>query len=598
MRIKSKWMAVMLIIVLAMSLVMPGLAMAERDSDENEGRVGEAHGVKLKDVDKHWARNNVENLKLQGIINGYPDGTFRPEAPVTTAETVVMAVKLLGLDEQAKAQADAQLDFTDAAAIPDWARGYVAVAVEKGLVAGTGQFQPMKKATRMDVTVLLVKTLTAEIAVKTNNTSVKFTDVSSLNQNNQQYIALAVLNDLIKGYDDKSFQPNKPVTRAEMATLFARLQDQTGSSTETGRIAGKLLAVDSSAAEITVATSAYIPNVNYAVYNDGSTSLRVYELSVAANATIYQDNKPAALADLKADDKVTVLLNSDNAAIYIDAYSVYIEKNKVEGQVKSIDAADRTIRLYQYGIADVDYTIAESAHITKDGADVTLDKIIVGDWVKMERDSSGNVINIVAKSYNEAVTGFDKIKIEIEGPGFELKMEQNGKGKAKVEIKYESVTGNVYEGVNNAKEDEYEEGDDEGEIEDDAFTVIALSRDENEDENEEEVNENVYRNEGQKGQKGQNKEQDKEHGKEQNKEQNKNQNGQKQKTGKKEIKLTGAEAADFIQKFIAEAKIGETVDANLIVAAAEKILGTTIDKNKVEIKVEIKDNNREMEFEI
>lgn len=149
MKPKSKWLAVFLIITLAMSLVMPGLAAAD-DVDEDE--------VQLKDVGEHWAQNNVVNLKDQGIINGYPDGTFRPNAPVSTAEAVVLAVRLLGLDEQAKAKADAQLAFTDAAAIPGWARGYVAVAVEKGLVESQGQFQPNKKATRMDVTILLVKT--------------------------------------------------------------------------------------------------------------------------------------------------------------------------------------------------------------------------------------------------------------------------------------------------------------------------------------------------------------------------------------------------------------------------------------------------------
>lgn len=487
------------------------------------------------------------------------------------AETVVMAVKLLGLDEQAKAKANAELAFTDAAAIPDWARGYVAVAVEKGLVAGAGQFQPNKSATRMDVTVLLVKTLTAEIAINTNNTTVKFTDVSNLNQNNQQYIALAVLNDLIKGYDDKSFQPNKPVTRAEMATLFARLEEQVGSNAQDGRIAGKLLAVDTSAAKLTVATAAYIPNVNYAVYNEGNTSLRVYELTVAANAAIYRDNKSAVLADLKENDKVTVLLNKDNAVIYVDAYSIYVENNIVEGQVKKVDAVNRTIRLYQNGIADVDYTVAQSAYISKDGVGVALDQVLSGDWVKMEKDSTGAVIKIEAKSYSAAVTGFDKIKIEIEGPDFEVKMEQNDKGKAKVEIKFES------EDID----------DDEDEIEDDAVSVIALDNDEDEDE----VSEEVYKKDGNKEQ---NKEQNKEE--KQNKEQNKEQNGKSQ-NGKKEIKLTGAEAADFIQKFIAEAKIGETVDLNLIIAAVEKIIGITIDKNKVEIEIEIKDNNRELEFE-
>jgi hypothetical protein len=107
MRTKSKWLTILLIMTLAMSLIIPGLAMASKDEDENE----DGHG-KLKDVGKHWASNNVENLKLQGVINGYPDGTFRPEAAVNTTEAVVMAVKLLGLDDLAKSKANATLAFT------------------------------------------------------------------------------------------------------------------------------------------------------------------------------------------------------------------------------------------------------------------------------------------------------------------------------------------------------------------------------------------------------------------------------------------------------------------------------------------------------
>lgn len=40
----------------------------------------------FSDVSGHWAEKNIRNLYFSGIMNGYPDGTFKPDAPITRAE--------------------------------------------------------------------------------------------------------------------------------------------------------------------------------------------------------------------------------------------------------------------------------------------------------------------------------------------------------------------------------------------------------------------------------------------------------------------------------------------------------------------------------
>lgn len=45
-----------------------------------------ANAAGLKDISASWAKSDIEALVKDGIINGYPDGTFRPENPVTRAE--------------------------------------------------------------------------------------------------------------------------------------------------------------------------------------------------------------------------------------------------------------------------------------------------------------------------------------------------------------------------------------------------------------------------------------------------------------------------------------------------------------------------------
>ncbi len=49
------------------------------------------------DTEGHWASNWIEALRSTGLTSGYPDGTFRPDSPVTRAEMAVFIVNAFGL---------------------------------------------------------------------------------------------------------------------------------------------------------------------------------------------------------------------------------------------------------------------------------------------------------------------------------------------------------------------------------------------------------------------------------------------------------------------------------------------------------------------
>ena len=46
--------------------------------------------TEFSDMKDHWAKANVENLRSKGIIDGYEDGTFKPENTVTYGEFIKM----------------------------------------------------------------------------------------------------------------------------------------------------------------------------------------------------------------------------------------------------------------------------------------------------------------------------------------------------------------------------------------------------------------------------------------------------------------------------------------------------------------------------
>ena len=101
-----------------------------------------------------WAQKAVAQAVQAGIIKGYADGTFRPDAEITRAEMAVMIANALGQS----IEANAATGFADDKDIPAWAKGSVAFVKQAGIVQGKGdnKFAPQDHATRAEaVTVLL-----------------------------------------------------------------------------------------------------------------------------------------------------------------------------------------------------------------------------------------------------------------------------------------------------------------------------------------------------------------------------------------------------------------------------------------------------------
>ncbi len=101
-----------------------------------------------------WAQRSIAQAVQAGIVNGYEDGSFRPNGEITRAEMAAMIAKALGQMDGAAAPSG----FADDQDIPDWAKGAVAEMKKLGIIKGKGanEFVPGGKATRAEaVTVLL-----------------------------------------------------------------------------------------------------------------------------------------------------------------------------------------------------------------------------------------------------------------------------------------------------------------------------------------------------------------------------------------------------------------------------------------------------------
>lgn len=117
--------------------------------------------------------------------------------------------------------------IADQEQIATWARVSVALLVDLEAIDANDPFRPAAEATRLDVAVLLVKALgyTAEAEAKMA-AELTFKDAGEIPADLAGYVAAAVDHGLIKGYDNGAFLPDRAVKRVEMAVMMGRADRQ------------------------------------------------------------------------------------------------------------------------------------------------------------------------------------------------------------------------------------------------------------------------------------------------------------------------------------------------------------------------------------
>lgn len=105
-------------------------------------------------------QSSVDMLMALGIVNGYTDGSFRPDNAITRAEFAKIAVLATGGESLATLLGGEKSSFKDVPAAA-WYNGYVNAAVAKGLVVGfnDGTFRPNDKVTYAQVLTVLLRSL-------------------------------------------------------------------------------------------------------------------------------------------------------------------------------------------------------------------------------------------------------------------------------------------------------------------------------------------------------------------------------------------------------------------------------------------------------
>ncbi len=160
----------------------------------------------------HGFYEEISYLMEQEILNGYPDGTVRPDAIVTRGEAAIMIGHMEDLDGTQR-----DTPFSDVKK-GQKASGFIAEAQEAGYINGypDGTFRPDAPITRGDMAIILAQVFPTPFSVTAD-----FTDVSP-NMKAYEAISEILSVNITIGYSDHTFQPTAHVTRGQFSAFLAR----------------------------------------------------------------------------------------------------------------------------------------------------------------------------------------------------------------------------------------------------------------------------------------------------------------------------------------------------------------------------------------
>ncbi|HBY19565.1 MAG: hypothetical protein A2X02_07060 [Bacteroidetes bacterium GWF2_29_10] len=175
----------------------------------------EASSLKFTDVSETaWYKSNVDQLVQKGIVNGYTDGTFKPNITVTKAQFVKMIIISLGYRDIQNSNGY-------------WANTYIKKAMQIGILSpkeiNIGEYE--SPIIRADMAVIVTRALQESYAENIKDYKALIKDYDNIKDFYKDYILKVYSKGIIGGYEDGEFKAGNSLTRAEASVIMIRMID-------------------------------------------------------------------------------------------------------------------------------------------------------------------------------------------------------------------------------------------------------------------------------------------------------------------------------------------------------------------------------------
>ncbi|MGE5559312.1 MAG: S-layer homology domain-containing protein [Bacillota bacterium] len=247
------------------------------------------------DTGGNWAEKSIADLYQKNIVNGYPDGSFRPYRLLSRAEFA----KLISLSYNIKGSKV----FPDTSR--HWAKEYIGGLVKENILHGysDGQFKPEQLISRAEM-IKIIMSVNGVISPED-----KFIDeweqtFRDLPGDHWAFrpVELAKRLEILPPQWTDTFQPDKPVTRSETAWLLEK-------SLNYRIIKGKISAVNLAGSTISVQTAKALDTI-----------------PLSYQTLVVRNHVSSIFDQLQMNDEVMVYSNSNGDAVYIKALGL-VTKN-------------------------------------------------------------------------------------------------------------------------------------------------------------------------------------------------------------------------------------------------------------------------------
>ncbi|TCL64754.1 S-layer family protein [Hydrogenispora ethanolica] len=293
----------------------------------------------FSDIEGNWAQKEVKSLTDKGVINGYPDGTFKPDQTINRAEFAKLVAKLFNYQPAASVQ------FPDIK--NSWASSYIkGVGSQKVMQAfADGNFKPENPVNRGQLAVFLTRVLHIVTPEEkyTDPWAASFTDLSEKDWEFRYVEVAAKLGLLPESYKNE-FHAGQGVTRAEAAWTLNALNNL---SVKKGKIS-------------TVDPTSGLVNIQRQQNGDPLLAL------VNPDTVVMRNNTSAAVDGLVPGDEITVISSASGDVKYLKAFGK-VTKNDLLSRVSTIT----------------------KGRLTPD----QINSIVSGDWDSIKDSIKGGIYN-------------------------------------------------------------------------------------------------------------------------------------------------------------------------------------------------------------